>query len=231
MLDPDKFEVSVRTKTGKSANRKLRATKGGVASIPGVVYGTKNPVNVYMRSDLALRFIKSKSKSEHKQFDLEIKDENNKNITRKVIIQDYQISPLGNRLIHVDFREVTSKSIITSDVPITTIGTSKAVKEGGIVQIIRHSIQVRGQVDKIPSKIEVDITKLDFGENIHASDLVLPAGITPVLAKDEDFAIITITTASIEEEVTATEAESDAEAKTPTSPEEAEKKPSVGKPA
>ncbi|MCP4753467.1 MAG: 50S ribosomal protein L25 [Proteobacteria bacterium] len=181
------FTVQHRENTGKGSNRRLR--KQGLA--PGVVYGKGEPQIVSMRADYAFRLIQS-SKGAQKAIELNVEsDGETKNKT--VIIQDYQLSNWGNKLLHVDFLEVSDDTVITVEIPVTMLNEeiSPAVKTGGVLQTIRRMIPVRCMVKNVPEIIEVDVQDLVFGESIHVLDLEYPEGVTPIV-KGRNFTVITV---------------------------------------
>ncbi len=194
------FSVEFRTETGKGPNRRLRQKHAdGLPHNSGIVYGFEEPMNISMRSDHALRFISKHLKSRTQMIDLEI-SKDGAILKKKVILQDYQLRPERRELLHVDFREVSANTIITLDVPINPVGTSKAVKTGGVLQVIRRTVSLRGKAGQIPADIEIDVTELEFGDSIHADEIKLPPGIELLRSKNDNFAIITIAAALAEEE-------------------------------
>ncbi|MBL0691785.1 MAG: 50S ribosomal protein L25 [SAR324 cluster bacterium] len=205
-----KFKVTQRYQTGKGINRRLRTPSQGIPQNSGVVYGIKEPVNISMFRDQAWRFIKENARSAEKLFDLEIVSDTGATTTKRVIVQDYQISPVTRQLLHVDFREIKLDTIVDIEVPISTIGEDKVTKLGGVLHIVKHAVLVRGKIKDIPVAIEVDIDNLELGGSIHANDMILPEGISLVTAKNDNYTIITTAAAKQEAEE---EVETDHDAK------------------
>ncbi len=189
------FTVQLREKTGKGFNRRLRAE----GSTPGVIYGIKDPVTVSMRADKALRFIRS-MKGATKVFNLTVESDG-KSEEKQVILQDYQLSNWGHKLLHADFLEVTADSQVSLEVPIKIVNEDicPAVKEGGVLQVIRRSIPVKCAVKNIQEVIEIDVSELQFNESIHVLDLDYEEGVQPIVY-GRNFTIITVA-GRIEEEV------------------------------
>ncbi|HBV58252.1 MAG TPA: 50S ribosomal protein L25 [Candidatus Magasanikbacteria bacterium] len=129
---------------------------------------------------------------------LELTIDSNKPIN--VLVQDWQINPITSVFTHVDFRQVKMDEKIKTDVNLKFIGESPAVKElGGIFVKNFNSIPVECLPKDLVSEITVDIVSLkEFGNVIHISDIVAPAGIK-ILAHDEDV-IATVTPPRVEEE-------------------------------
>jgi large subunit ribosomal protein L25 len=89
------------------------------------------------------------------------------------IIQDSQYHPITDALLHVDFLEVTPGKLVTIGIPITIVGTSPGVLRGGkLIKKVRK-LRVKGTLDQIPEKIEVDITNLDINDVIKVNDIKL----------------------------------------------------------
>lgn len=199
------FTVEHRELRGKGSNRRLKL----LGKNPGIIYGKEEPVKVSMRSDHVYRLIQSTGGST-KLLDLKI--ENQGNIEeKKVIIQDYQLTPWGGRIQHVDFREVDENTVLEVELPILISGKqSETVKAGGILQIIRYSIPVKSAVKNIPEEIEIDCSELGFGESIHVLDVNYPKGVEPVV-KGRNYTIVTIGKEDAEKvaEETASEEESE----------------------
>ncbi|MEK7189962.1 MAG: 50S ribosomal protein L25 [Patescibacteria group bacterium] len=118
-----------------------------------------------------------------------------------VLVQDWQINPITSVFTHVDFRQVKMDEKIKTDVNLKFIGESPAVKElGGIFVKNFNSIPVECLPKDLVSEITVDIVSLkEFGNVLHISDVVAPAGIK-ILAHAEDV-IATVTPPRVEEEV------------------------------
>jgi large subunit ribosomal protein L25 len=135
-----------------------------------------------------------------KVFSLTIESDG-KSEEKQVILQDYQLSNWGHKLMHADFLEVTDDSQVTLEVPIKIVNEDicPAVKEGGVLQVIRRSIPVKCAVKNIQEVIEIDVSELQFHESIHVLDLDYEEGVAPVVS-GRNFTIITVA-GRIEEEV------------------------------
>ncbi|MBU3916586.1 50S ribosomal protein L25 [bacterium] len=187
--------VRNRENTGKGYNRRLR--QQGLT--PGIIYGISDPQKISMRGDKAISFIKS-MKGATKVFKLVFEDDGETK-EKNVILQDYQISNLGTKLIHADFLEVTDNSIVTIEIPIRLIneGVCPAVKAGGVVQVIRRSVPIRCAVKDIPEFVEIDLIELEFDGSIHVLDLNYAEGVSPVVT-GRNFTIVTIAGRTEEDE-------------------------------
>jgi large subunit ribosomal protein L25 len=88
-------------------------------------------------------------------------------------IKEIQYDLLTDRVIHVDFYHPAPDRPVTLEVPVRLRGEAKGRKEGGILQLLRDRIKVRGPMDSIPEIVDVDVTNLGIGQSIHVKDLQL----------------------------------------------------------
>lgn len=134
-----------------------------------------------------------------------------------VMLHGIQEHPVTRRTLHVDLLAVNMTEERTVDVPLVMTGSSEAVERlGGVLLHLRDSVQVRALPDDLPPNLELDITPLEtFEVVLHASDLVMPAGVTLVTEGHE--AIARVQPPRIEEvaEPTAEEAEAEEGAEAP----------------
>lgn len=213
--------VQPRETSGKGSNRKLR----NQGLTPGIIYGKEN-MRVSMDQEKTLRFIKA-IRGGKKVFELGVEINGNTE-NKKVVIQDFQMSKVGSHLLHVDFFEVSDNTTLTVEVPIKVINDTDcpAIKEGGVIQMIRRTIPINCSALNVPEEIEIDVKDLEFSESIHVLDIEYPEGVTPIV-KDRNFTLITVAGKMAEEldeleaeEVEAVEGEGEGEG------EEAEKEAS-----
>ena len=197
MAELTELKATAREGTGKLANRALRAQK----MVPGVVYGGETaPANVAVEyKNVFQHYQTGHFLSTVYLLDVDGKKE-------RVIPREVQVDPVRDFPIHVDFMRVSQTSRIDVDVPVQFINeeASPGLKRGGVLNIVRHTIEFTCPADAIPEKITVDLTGLDIGDAIHISAVTLPAGITPTI--DRDFTIATIAGAAAMRPETETEA-------------------------
>ena len=189
------FSVQHREDTGKNNNRRLR----NQGFVPGIIYGKKETHKVSVRADKAFRFIKS-MKGAKKIFDLNLESADNK-VKKKVLIQDFQMSNVGSKLLHIDFFEVSDDTILTLEVLVVLENEDicPAVKMGGVLQTIRRTVPVRCAVQDIPDLLTIDLQELEFGESIHVLDLDFPKGVNPIVT-GRNYTILTVAGRMAEEE-------------------------------
>jgi large subunit ribosomal protein L25 len=154
-----------RTDKGKNANRRLRAAD----KIPGILYGTgKEPTPVAV-SPHSIGAILRSAAGENTLFDLEIGG-----TRRKVILKEYQLEPLKNRLLHADFYEVALDKPIEVKVHLELHGTPVGVKvQGGILDFVTRELEISCLPTDIPEKVELDVSHLEMGKHLRVSEIKL----------------------------------------------------------
>ncbi len=132
---------------------------------------------------------------------------------QRVIPRDYQLDPVKDFPLHVDFLRVAKGQTVTVLVPVHVVGqeASPGVKSGGLVQIIEHALEISVEPDSIPEAFEVSVAGLNIGDSLHADAIKLPAGAK--LTVGSDATVITIAPPTVEVEPEAAPAEGEAEAK------------------
>ncbi|MCL6642954.1 MAG: 50S ribosomal protein L25, partial [Candidatus Bipolaricaulota bacterium] len=88
-------------------------------------------------------------------------------------IKEIQYDPLTDRVIHIDFYHPAPDRPVTIEVPVRLHGEPKGRKEGGVLQLLRDVVKVRGAAEKIPEVIEIDVTGLGIGQAVHVNELTL----------------------------------------------------------
>ena len=168
--------------TGSSASGRLRA--GG--KVPAVVYGHgTDPVPVavdHRELDLAL----SSGAGRNVIFDLDIEGANKTAVAHVV-----DRHPTTNRIVHVDFLLVDLDEEVSTEIPVRVVGEGPGVKEGGVVELIRPTVQVRGVISKLPAEVTVDTSELEVGDTIHIGDL--PDLADADYLEGEDLTVLTVT--------------------------------------
>jgi large subunit ribosomal protein L25 len=200
MAEAVKIQAEVRDAaknkgTGSRVSRKLRAA----GRIPAIVYGHKQaPTPISIARDSVWDMIK---KSTHLA-ELQLGSG-----TETVLVKDVQWDYLGKEIIHVDFARVDASEAVTSDIRLDLKGEAPGVAEGGVLELLHHTLTVTCRADAIPDSIKIDITNLHLNKSIHARELVLPEGVT--LKGDPDALIVHVTTrAAAAEPVAGVEGES-----------------------
>ncbi len=195
------LSVDVRERTGKGGAREARRQ----GFVPGVLYGgDQDPVSISLKHNELIKAINS-GKLLANMITIDHKGEK-----QTVFTRDVQFDPVKDLPVHVDFQRVSAKDIITVEVSVHFINDEKApgIKRGGVLNIVRHAIEVNCPAGSIPESIEVDISGMDIGDSVHISSVTLPKGVEPTIT-DRDFTIATMqgSRAVIEDEIEDEDAE------------------------
>lgn len=176
------IKAQPREATGKGVARKLRAQ----GRIPGIVYGVgvePLPLSVdHHDFDKALR----NTESTNVLIDLEVEGKENV----PVMLREYQAGVISREFLHVDFQKIDLSQKIKTEVPVHLVGTAPGVKDGGILEHTRRTLEVRCLPDNIPAAIEVDISALSLGDSIHVEELTLPKGVEGTAATNFTIAAV-----------------------------------------
>lgn len=178
------LKASVRDRVGKGAARELR--RQGL--VPAVIYGDKKaPLSIAVSYKDTFRKIHDGGFLSHV---IEIEVDGAKH---RVIPKDYQLEPVRDFLVHVDFLRVGKNSTLTVEVPVhfTNQEQSPGLKKGGVLNVVRHTVEVTAPADSIPEQLVVDLTGVEVGDSIHISAVSLPKGVAPTIT-DRDFTIATV---------------------------------------
>lgn len=197
MADVATLNASVRDRVGKGSARAARRE----GFVPAVIYGDKKdplPIQIEKR---ALDKILHKPGFFSHLIDLKVGSD-----SHRVLPRDLQQHPVSDAAWHVDFLRVSATSALTVDVPVEFINEGKApgLKRGGVLNVVRHTVEMNCRADNIPEKLIVDLTGLAIGDSVHISAITLPEGATPVI-EDRDFTVATIAAPTVVAEADAEE--------------------------
>ncbi|MBB4285208.1 50S ribosomal protein L25/general stress protein Ctc [Roseospira goensis] len=188
MSDISTLPVQGRERAGKGAARAVR--RAGL--VPGVIYGDKQePVLIQMDPrPLWAELYRGGFYARQYQLDLDGQ-------SHRVMAQDVQFHPVSDAILHVDFLRISATSRVTAEVPVRFLNEERCpgLKRGGVLNVVRHDVELVGTPDVLPDHLEVDLIGFDVGDSIHISAVKLPEGVTPVIA-DRDFTIATVTAPS-----------------------------------
>jgi large subunit ribosomal protein L25 len=189
------MNAEMRERVGKGAARAVRRT----GRVPGVVYGDKQEPRLVSVDPRDIRKGLEAGVFFSTIYNLKIGSE-----IERVIPRDLQMHPIKTMPQHVDFLRVSADTQITVEVTVHFLNEEECpgLKRGGVLNVVRHEVEVLCGIDNIPQGFDIDLTGLDIGDSIHASKLDLPTGVELTIT-DRDFTIATIaapTVASEEEE-------------------------------
>ncbi len=184
MSDTHTLPAETRDRAGKGASRALRRE----GRVPAVIYGGKEaPLAVHVEE----KELRRQLGTGHFTNSIVMVEVGGKSI--RTLPKDVAFHPVNERPLHVDFLRITKDAKVTVDVPVLFINedASPGLKRGGVLNIVRHDLELVCDADKIPDDIQIDVTGLEVGASIHISHVVLPAGSVSAIT-DRDFTIATI---------------------------------------
>jgi large subunit ribosomal protein L25 len=195
------MNAAMRERVGKGAARAVRRT----GRVPGVIYGGKEEPRLISIDPRDVRKALEAGIFFSTIYNLKVGSD-----TERVIPRELQMHPVKTMPQHVDFLRVSADTQITVEVTVHFLNEEECpgLKRGGVLNVVRHEVEVHCGVDNIPQGFDIDLTGLDIGDSIHASKLVLPEGVELTIT-DRDFTIATVAAPTVvaEEETEAEAAE------------------------
>ncbi|WP_428627221.1 50S ribosomal protein L25/general stress protein Ctc [Sphingopyxis sp.] len=184
MSDQLVLSAETRDRGGKGASRELRRS----GRVPAVVYGGKEePLMIHVEEKLLMKQLMTG----HFMNSVVMIDVGGKQI--RTLPKDVAFHPVKDRPIHADFLRISKDSKVQVAVPVVFINeeASPGLKRGGVLNIVRHELELICDADKMPDDIQIDVTGYDVGDSIHISAVTLPKGSESAIT-DRDFTIATI---------------------------------------
>ena len=193
MAEAKSLAASVRSSVGKGAARSVRRE----GRIPGVIYGggeKPTPISLLWHDVNKLIYAGGFKTT---TFDIDVDG-----AVEKVIPRDYQLDPIKDRPVHVDFLRLKAGQKIAVEIPIVATGQeeSVAIKNGGVVNIVRHVVELTVAADAIPDNIHIDVTAMEIGDGLTIGDLKLPRGARLTNDADAQFVVLNIQPPVVEPE-------------------------------
>jgi large subunit ribosomal protein L25 len=179
------LEAEARERVGKGAARALRRE----GKIPAVIYGDKQaPTGVALDRNQMTLLVRGGGFMTT-LFEMKIGD----GPAERVIPRDFQLDPVRDTLMHVDFLRLGKDAVIDVEVPVHFVNQDRSpgIKRGGVLNIVRHRIELHVRADAIPVSIVIDLSGLDINDSVHISAVALPEGARPVI-HERDFTIATV---------------------------------------
>jgi large subunit ribosomal protein L25 len=173
-----------RPRAGKGAARAVRRA----GQIPAVIYGAKEPPLLIAIDPKEVTRELHRPGFFTRRITLTIAGK-----AHEVLPRDVQLDPLKDRPVHFDFLRTSADTVLEVAVPVVFLNETQApgIKRGGVLNVVRHDVAVRCRADRIPDRLEIDLTGLDIGDSVHISAVKLPDGVVPVI-RERDFTIATI---------------------------------------
>ncbi len=193
MASVKELKATSRPLAGKGAARAERRA----GRVPGVIYGDNKPPLPISLDHAELRQGIYAGRFLTTIHEIDVEGEKH-----RVIPRDFQLDPLRDAPIHVDFMRLGAGATIRVNIPVHIVNAeaSPGVKRGGTVNIVTHTIEVRVPADRIPSAIDVDVSHLDLAHSLHLSDVTLPEGVKPIANRDATLVTIVAPSGYLEEQ-------------------------------
>jgi len=185
------LSAEIREEVGKGGARKLR-TRG---LIPAIFYGPKSQSILLVIDSKEFTKTLQTEAGENVLIDLNIRkgDQSDRKV---VMVKEIQIDPLQGTTLHTDFYEVAMDEMVIIEVPIHLVGKPEGIKMGGILELIRRTIQIQCLPGDIPKGIDVDVSSLKIGDSIHVQDIQVEKA---KILFDTNFTIATVVPPVVEE--------------------------------
>ncbi|QNE30556.1 50S ribosomal protein L25/general stress protein Ctc [Sphingomonas sp. NBWT7] len=180
MSDQLTLAAETRDRVGKGASRALRRD----GRVPAVIYGqNKEPTSIHLE-ERAL--VKALGTGHFMNTVVMINGE-------RTLPKDVAFHPVSDRPVHVDFLRISAHATVTVAVPVVFTDEEDApgLKKGGVLNIVRHELELTCDASDIPSEIKISLKGRDIGDTVHISDVTLPKG-TESAIDDRDFTIATL---------------------------------------
>ena len=184
MSDGLTLSAEARDRAGTGASRALRRE----GRVPAVIYGmNEEPTLVHVEEKLLNKLLGTG----HFFNSVVMVEVGGKSV--RTLPKDVEFHPVSDRPLHADFLRVSEHASVHVNVPVVFINEEKSpgLKRGGVLNIVRHEVELICDAAEIPDDITVDLTGFDVGDSIHISVASLPAGAKPAIT-DRDFTLATI---------------------------------------
>lgn len=198
-----------RDRAGKGAARAARRS----GRVPGIIYGGSDaPVQITLEPRALARAIN------HAGFFATIVDVAVGGTVHRTLAREVQHHPISDAALHVDFMRVAPGAQVTVSVPVSFINQDSApgLRRGGILNIIRHTVDIACSVDAIPDRLVVDLNGLEIGDSVHIEAIEMPAGVRPVLSSRNSTVATVAASSAVREEALAAAAAAAAAIAAPT---------------
>ena len=184
MSDITQIDATMRSRVGKGSARAARRA----GRVPAVIYGDKKaPLTIEMEERVVRKVIHEPGIF-GRLLNINIDGKNTTVLTR-----DIQMHPVTDEPLHMDMLRVGATSTVSVAVPVEFINHEKSpgLKIGGVLNVVRHEVELNCPAGDIPEKITVDLDGVKIGDSIHISAIELPEGATPTIT-DRDFTVATL---------------------------------------
>ncbi|MBN2273915.1 MAG: 50S ribosomal protein L25 [Bacteroidales bacterium] len=153
------IKVTARKDLGKKESRKLRLND----QVPCVLYGGKENVYFSAHTNTFKDIVYT-----HDVFLINIDVEGK---THQAVLKEIQFHPVTDEIMHIDFMETAPDKITIVELPVNLVGSSVGVREGGKLRHRKRYLRIKGLISDMPDSVEIDISELNVGQSVLASDL------------------------------------------------------------
>ncbi len=184
MSDQLTLSAETRDRAGKGASRHLRRD----GRVPAVIYGNKeDPQAIHIAEKALLKALHTG----HFMNSVVMVQVGGAPV--RTLPKDVSFHPVSDRPLHVDFLRISEHAKVTVNVPVRFLNEddSPGLKRGGVLNVVRHDLELVCDASAIPDEIAIDLTGRDVGDSIHISAVTLPEGVVSAI-DDRDFTIATI---------------------------------------
>jgi len=184
MSDQLTLTAETRDKGGKGASRELRRN----GRVPAVIYGGKqDPVSIHLEEKALVKMLMTG----YFMNSVVMVDAAGK--THRTLPKDVAFHPVTDRPLHVDFYRLAKDAVVNVNVPVVFENEeeSPGLKRGGVLNVVRHELELICDASNIPDDIRIDLTGLEIGDSIHISAVTIPEGSKSAI-DDRDFTIATV---------------------------------------
>jgi large subunit ribosomal protein L25 len=184
MSDQLTLAAETRDRTGKGASRSLRRE----GRVPAVIYGNnEDPTPVHVE-EKALNKLLATGHFMNSVIMVDVAG-----AASRTLPKDVAFDPVTDRPVHVDFLRISEHAKVHVEVPVNFTNEAKApgIKRGGVLNVVRHELELVVDAANIPDEIEISLEGLEVGDSIHISNVKLPEGAESAI-DDRDFTIATI---------------------------------------
>ncbi|MDX8396562.1 MAG: 50S ribosomal protein L25/general stress protein Ctc [Mariprofundaceae bacterium] len=187
------LEAELREETGKGATRRLRRA----GKLPAIIYGGDKPDLPIILDYTATSKVLNEEHFFTSMLEINVKGKRGKNT---VLLKDSQWCPIYDTATHLDFMRVNATDTVTVEVPVVALdhNTCPGAVQGGMLNLIRHVLEVSCLANAIPEHIEIDCSKLEIGDIVHIDDITIPEGAT--VQHDVNFTILAMAAPKVEKE-------------------------------
>jgi large subunit ribosomal protein L25 len=188
--------AEARPQAGKGAARATRRA----GRVPGIIYGDgKEPTPISLEPGELSRAIHRAG------FFATIVDVSVDGTVERTLPRDIQYHPVTDTAMHIDFMRVGAGAEVHVSVPVSFVNQegSPGLRRGGILNVVRHNVDIICAVDAMPERLVIDLAGLDIGESIHIETVTMPPGVRPVLGTRDSTIASIATSSAVREEALA----------------------------